>query len=45
MMNLCIHINFINHATRVIDVVFVPRVAGQKGLRESAFVSRLNIKS
>jgi hypothetical protein len=35
------HPNKNNHATRVIDVFFVPRVAGQKGLRPSAQVSRL----
>jgi hypothetical protein len=33
-MNLCMHINFINR--EAIDVYFVPRVAGQKGLRASA---------
>jgi len=35
------HINVNNHATPVIDVFFVPRVAGQKGLRSSAWVLRL----
>jgi hypothetical protein len=33
MMVLNRHINKNNHATRVIDMFFVPRVAGQKGLR------------
>jgi hypothetical protein len=40
-VNLCRHINIINHATRVIDVFFAARVARQKGLRPSAWVSRL----
>jgi hypothetical protein len=30
-----------NHATRVIDVIFAGRVGRQKGLRQSAWVSRL----
>jgi hypothetical protein len=37
-------INIINHATRVIDVFFAGRVGRQKGLRMSAWVSRLNMK-
>ena len=39
IMNLYRHINKNNRAA--IDVFFVPRVAGQKGLRKSAWVSRL----
>jgi hypothetical protein len=35
------HINKNNHATRVIDVFFAGRVGRQKGLRSSAWVSRL----
>jgi hypothetical protein len=38
-MNLYKSIN--NFNCEAIDVFFVPRVAGQKGLRKSAWVSRL----
>jgi hypothetical protein len=41
LMALNRHINIINHATRVIDVFFAGRVGRQKGLRSSAWVSRL----
>jgi hypothetical protein len=38
-MNLCRHVNFINR--EAIDVFFAGRVGRQKGLRSSAWVSRL----
>jgi hypothetical protein len=40
-VNVSQHPNKNNHATSVIDEFFAARVAGQKGLRPSAQVSRL----